>query len=99
MRLGATIVTFARLAGTSGTTNCLQVIDEIQATKSAISVSGLRFSFTMRFPAGSLLHALPLPGDARSTCAAPAAARAVEGITEVAAKTSATATPVRTLFL
>src|SRR5580698_1540614 len=45
--------------------NCLQVIDEIQATRSAMSVSGLRFSFTTRFPAGSLRHEVPASAGAR----------------------------------
>src|SRR6516164_488438 len=53
-----------------GNTNALQVIDEIQATRSAISVSGFRLSFTTRRPAGSLRQA------AASRCVSALAARA-----------------------
>src|SRR5678815_4132750 len=41
-----------------GSRNCLQVIDEIQAIRSPSSVSGFRFSFTMRFPDGNFLQVL-----------------------------------------
>src|SRR5450432_2583114 len=51
------MVTFLLAEATfPGRMNCLQVIDEIQATRSASSVSGLRFSLTIRFPAGNLRH-------------------------------------------
>ena len=56
---GATTVTFLLLAGmVPGSRNCLQVIDEIQAIRSPSSVSGFRFSFTMRLPAGNFLQVL-----------------------------------------
>src|SRR6185312_2746337 len=56
---GATMVTFLLLAGmVPGKRNCLQVIDEIQAMRSPSSVSGLRFSFTIRFPDGNFLQEL-----------------------------------------
>src|SRR6185436_15749975 len=56
---GATTVTFLLLAGiVPGSRNCLQVIEEIQAIRSPSSVSGFRFSFTMRLPAGNFLQVL-----------------------------------------
>ncbi len=56
---GATTVTFLLLAGmVPGSRNCLQVIDEIQAIRSPSSVSGFRFSFTMRLPDGNFLQVL-----------------------------------------
>src|SRR5665213_724332 len=48
------MVTFLLLEGiVPGKRNCLQVIDEIHEIRSPSSVSGLRFSLTTRFPAGS----------------------------------------------
>src|SRR5215467_10019042 len=56
---GATMVTFLLLAGmVPGKRNCLQVIDEIQEMRSPSSVSGLRLSFTIRFPDGNFLQEL-----------------------------------------
>src|SRR5436305_652490 len=51
-----------------GTTNGLQVIAEIQETRSTSSVFGFRFSFS-RLPSGSRRHESP-----------PVAARAVRGV-------------------
>src|SRR5215831_8541415 len=59
MSWGAITVTFLLLAGmVPGSRNCLHVIDEIQEMRSPSSVSGLRFSFTMRLPAGNFRHEL-----------------------------------------
>ncbi len=56
---GAMIVTFLLLAGiVPGSTNCLQVIDEIQEMRSPRSVSGFMFSFTIRRLAGNFLQEL-----------------------------------------
>ena len=56
---GATTVTFLLLAGmVPGSRNCLHVIDEIHAMRSPSSVSGFRFSFTIRLPAGNFLQVL-----------------------------------------
>src|SRR6478672_3574861 len=56
---GATTVTFLLLAGiVPGRRNCLHVIDEIHAIRSPSSVSGFRFSFTIRLPAGNFLQVL-----------------------------------------
>src|SRR5213076_2989233 len=56
---GATTVTFLLFAGiVPGSRNCLQVMDEIQAIRSPSSVSGLRFSFTIRLPGGNFLQVL-----------------------------------------
>src|SRR6185369_10257365 len=53
------MVTFLLLAGmVPGSRNCLQVIDEIQEMRSPSSVSGLRFSLTMRLLAGNLRQEL-----------------------------------------
>src|SRR5579863_7203387 len=53
------MVTFLLLAGmVPGSRNCLQVIDEIQEMRSPSSVSGLRFSFTIRLPDGNFLQEL-----------------------------------------
>ena len=41
-----------------GNTNDLHVIDEIQATSSGSSTSGLRFTFTTRLPAGTFWQVL-----------------------------------------
>src|SRR5882724_5180273 len=59
MSCGAMIVSFLLLAGmVPGSTNCLQVIDEIHEMRSPSSVSGFKFSFTIRLPVGSFLHEL-----------------------------------------
>src|SRR5512141_1057934 len=50
-------VTFLPCKGTE-TRNCEQVMLEIQPMRSSSSVSGFRFSLTMRLPAGSFLHEL-----------------------------------------
>src|SRR6476646_2197898 len=56
---GATTATFLLLAGmVPGRRNCLHVIDEIHAIRSPSSVSGFRFNFTMRLPAGNFLQVL-----------------------------------------
>ncbi len=56
---GATTVTFLLLAGiVPGSRNCRHVIDEIHAIRSPSSVSGFRFNFTMRLPAGNFLQVL-----------------------------------------
>src|SRR4051812_11772799 len=56
---GATTVTFLLFAGmVPGSRNCLHVIDEIHAIRSPSSVSGFRFSFTIRLPAGNFLQVL-----------------------------------------
>src|SRR5581483_1881708 len=56
---GAMIVTFLLLAGiVPGSTNCLQVIDEIHEMRSPRSVSGFMFSFTIRRLAGNFLQEL-----------------------------------------
>src|SRR4051812_30508602 len=53
------MVTFLLFAGmVPGSKNCLQVIDEIQEIRSPSSVSGLRLSFTIRFPEGNFLQEL-----------------------------------------
>src|SRR5690348_1820647 len=41
-----------------GSTNVLQVMDEIQATSSGRSTSGFRFGFTTRLPAATLWQVL-----------------------------------------
>src|SRR5262252_4688832 len=59
MSWGAITVTFLLLAGmVPGSRNCLHVIDEIHEMRSPSSVSGLRFSLTMRLPAGNFRHEL-----------------------------------------
>src|SRR6266545_51738 len=50
------MVTFLPVAIGPGTTNVLQVMVEIHATRSATSVSGLRLSLTTRCPAGIRRH-------------------------------------------
>src|SRR5215831_19688731 len=81
MSWGATIVTFLLLAGiVPGNRNCLQVMDEIQLTRSPSSVSGLRFSLTMRLPAGNFRQELNSFSPASSPpVAAPGAGVAAAG--------------------
>jgi hypothetical protein len=56
---GATMVTFLLLDGmVPGSKNCLQVMDEIHEMRSPSSVSGFRFNFTIRLPAGNFLQEL-----------------------------------------
>src|SRR5499427_10858381 len=82
---GATTVTFLLLAGiVPGSRNCLQVIDEIQAIRSPSSVSGFRFSFTIRLPGGNFLQVLkslsPISWFAPVTAFDPPAAAGVPGV-------------------
>src|SRR5882724_5263874 len=59
MSCGAMIVSFLLLAGiVPGSTNCLQVIDEIHEMRSPSSVSGFMLSFTIRRLAGNFLQEL-----------------------------------------
>src|SRR5262252_699832 len=67
MSWGAITVTFLLLAGmVPGSRNCLHVIDEIHEMRSPSSVSGFRFSLTMRLPAGNFRHELNSFSPARS---------------------------------
>src|SRR3954469_19515944 len=56
MSWGERIVTFFCCRTEPATRNCVQLMLEIQATMSAMSVSGLKLNFTMRLPGGSFLH-------------------------------------------
>src|SRR5262245_35211760 len=64
--------------------NCLPVIDEIQAIRSPSSVSGLRFNFTIRLPAGNFLQVLksfsPISCGDPVTPGVPGAAGAAPGV-------------------
>src|SRR5262245_28137981 len=82
---GATTVTFLLFAGiVPGSRNCLQVIDEIQAIRSPSSVSGFRFSFTIRLPGGNFLQVLkslsPISWFAPVTVFAPGVPGAAPGV-------------------
>src|SRR5262245_61334848 len=67
MSCGAMMVTFLLLAGiVPGTRNCRQVMDEIHEMRSPSSVSGFRFSFTIRLPDGNFLQELNSFSPARS---------------------------------
>src|SRR5579871_6398030 len=82
------MVTFLLLAGmVPGSKNCLQVIDEIQEMRSPSSVSGLRLSFTIRFPDGNFLQELNSfsPITAPPALAAPGAAAGAAAGAAVAA--------------
>ncbi len=84
------IVTVLLWAGiVPGTMNCLQVMAEIQETRSKRSVFGLRFSFR-RFPSGSLRHESPVPGAAAGPPAR-SAARAAAGGARIATSSSSAA--------
>src|SRR5262245_28832521 len=83
MSWGAMMVTVLPCDGiVPGTTNCLQVIAEIQEMRSTSSVFGFRFSFSLLL-SGSLRHESPPPD------AVPAATSAASGLP--AARTGDTA--------
>ena len=88
---GATMVTFLLLEGiVPGSRNCLHVIDEIHEMRSPSSVSGFRFNFTIRLPAGNFLQELnsfspTTAPPVTSVVPAPAAAPAVAGVVGVMA--------------
>src|SRR3954462_15748145 len=56
MSWGERMVTFFCCSPEPATRNCVQLMLEIQATMSAMSVSGLKLNFTMRLPGGSFRH-------------------------------------------